>query len=174
MNEDRNPLPLLLVTEAIRELENLNDKNSQLSSHICNLGKKPGFVMVALIQTNPADFENLDVICRFIANQFSREVFNSTAKYNLTSNTFTLTYDKAPSWFQSLSPIINAGTSLQTSPTPQQFWFQSYAHFLLGVFCGAFLHFGYDAKPSLAKLSPLTLSFKLEELQETWEFSDQQ
>ena len=55
----------------------------------------------------------------------------------------------------------------------QQFWFNTYAHFVLGLYCGALLHFGYKATPEfrIGEVFPLTFTFQLEELEKTWEFS---
>ncbi|OHS94859.1 hypothetical protein TRFO_10773 [Tritrichomonas foetus] len=171
MSDDKNTLPLLLVTEAIRELEKrfegMNDKTNHIETHICNLGKKPGFVMTSQILRNGSDIEGLEEICKFIATRFSQSVFSVQAKPSLSqSKIFTLTFvERSPSWFQCLIPP-------NSSATPQQmFWFRAYGHFVMGVFCGALLHFGYKATPSFEKNSPLTLSFKLEELEGTWEFA---
>ena len=168
MSDKPFQLPLLLVTEAIRELEqrfaNMNDKNSHIETHICNLGKKPGFVLVAQLLRSSNECESLDEKFKFIANRFCNDVFQAKASYTSQNNNLTITFNEVPPWFRCLNP--------STQHTPQQiFWFRAYGHFVMGVICGALLHFGIKATPKFDNSSPLTLSFKYEELQGTWEFA---
>lgn len=170
-----NPLPQLLVTEAIRELskrfENMNDKNSHIEKHIGALGRKPGFAMASqLCRTGQENVESLDEICKFIAGKFSQAIIGMSAKHTLTqqgSKILNLTFEKLPSWFNCL---VNPG-SQQLSPD-QQFWFRCYASFIMGVYSGALLHFGYKTIQREPKIgTPLVLSLVIEDLDGTWEFS---
>lgn len=175
MIDEKNPLPLLLVTEAIRELskrfENLSEKESHIEHHICNLGKKPGFVMASHLILNSQDVEGFDEMCKFIATTFSKAMFNIQTKYQInntgTSKKLTITFSEKIPLFQCLMP---SGNHMNQQ---QQFWFNSYAQFVMGLYCGALLHFGYKAIPEFkqGELSSLTFSFLLEELEKTWEFS---
>lgn len=171
MNDEKNPLPHLLVTEAIREFakrfENLSEKESHIVHHICNLGKKPGFVITSTLNTQ--DVEGIEEIGKFMATTFSKAVFNLQAKYHFTSSPkrLSIIFSEAPSCFQCFIPLGNQINQ------QQQFWFNTYAHFVMGLYCGALLHFGYKATPEFkqGEYSPLSFSFVLEELDKTWEFS---
>lgn len=175
MSDDKfvNPIPQLLVTEAIHEFEkkfeNMTDKNTHVELNICNLGIKTGFAMASQIcRRDTTEIESLDDICKFLAGRFTQSLFNvSAAKSLSTQKVLNITFsDKLPSWFNS---IITPG-SQQQSPE-SIFWFRSYAYFLLGLYQGALLHFGYKATPALDKQPPiLSLLFRLEALEGSWEF----
>ncbi|OHT10035.1 hypothetical protein TRFO_20838 [Tritrichomonas foetus] len=172
-SEDKyvSPLPQLLVSEAIHEFEkkyeNMTDKSTHIEINICNMGVKPGFAMASQMCRNGQDFETLDDICKFLTTRFSQTLFKVTAKYVLSpQKVLSITFpEKVPSWF-------NCIVSPNGSMTPQQiFYFRAYAYFFLGLFQGAFLHFGYKATPALDNKPPLlSLLFRLESLDGSWEF----
>lgn len=180
MSDDKNsyPLPQLLVMEAIRELEKrfsgISDREKHVFQHVLNLGKKPGFSMVSqlLRQSNSStDFDTEEDVIKFIGSKLSVAVFGIAAKcsHNSVRKEFELQYtEKLPNWFSSLV--------VPGKQTPQHdFWIKAYAYFLVGVFTGAFLHFGYKA--TLANTLDekigkyLCFTFKYEKLTGTWEFS---
>ena len=159
MNDDKsvNKLPLLLVTEAIREFdkkfENMTDKNTHVELNICALGVKTGFAMASQIcRRDTSDIETLDDICKFLAGRFSQILFNVTATKNLSPQKVLniIFSDKLPAFFNS---IIAPGN--QQQPPESIFWFRSYGFFLLGLYQGALLHFGYKATPALDKQPPV-------------------
>jgi hypothetical protein len=169
------PLPHLLVTEAIRELEKhfegISDRSALIEMHIANMGRKPGFAMVSQIcRGGPESFEKIEDILAFVAGKFCQTLFGLPCKYawNAATKTLSLSFtDSLPAWFQCLAP---PGAAL----TPQQtFWFRSYAYFFGGVFCGALLHFGYRTVASLDQKSNTLLAWniKMDELDGTWEFA---
>lgn len=176
MSDDKfvNPIPQLLVTEAIHEFEkkfeNMTDKAAHIELNICNLGIKPGFAIASQIcRKEPNDYENLEDISKFLSTRFTQSLFNVPAVKTLTpQKVLTISFpDKLPSWFNS---IITPGNAQQSSNSI--FWFRAYAYFLLGLYSGALLHFGYKATPALSsdKQPSLNLSFKLEPLEGSWEF----
>ena len=177
MYEDKNsnPIPQLLVTEAIRELANiydgLADRDKHVFNQIFNFGKKPGFALVAQLCRTGLDYETAEDACKFISSKFSQAVFGVPAKlnFNSTEKTFQLQFtDKLPSWFESL---VVPGKQTQL----HDFWINAYAYFISRVYSGALLQFGYKATlinrydEKLGK--PLCLNFRFEELTGTWEFS---
>jgi hypothetical protein len=167
-------LPQLIVTEAVRELEkrfvNVNDKSSRIEAQLIALGRKPGFGMVSQIAaTTPETLEGMDQIGEFLATRFSQALFNVTPTRNWNSSTkvFTLDFQLKPAWFNSLSYGSGQMSADQT------YWFRCYAYFIMGVYAGALLHFGYKATANLDQKTgaPLLFTFKLEELDGTWAFS---
>ncbi|KAH0789505.1 hypothetical protein GPJ56_006585 [Histomonas meleagridis] len=175
MREEKNPIPQLLVTEAIRELmnryEGLADRDKHIFNQIFNFGKKPGFALIAQLCRTGLDYDTAEDACKYVATKFSQTVFGIQAKliFNSTDKTFQLQFtDKLPSWFDSL---VVPGKQTQQD----DFWIKAYAHFISGVFSGALLQFGYKVTMSnkdddkLGK--PLCLSFCYEKLLGTWEFS---
>lgn len=180
MSDDKNsyPIPQLLVTEAIRELEKrfsgMSDRDKHIFHHIINLGKKPGFSMVSqlLRQSNSStDLDTEEDAIKFIGSKLSVAVFGISAKssFNSSRKEFEIQYtEKLPNWFNSL---VVPGKQTQQ----HDFWIKAYAYFLVGFFTGALLHFGYKA--TLANSldekigKSLCFTFKYEKLTGTWEFS---
>jgi hypothetical protein len=181
MADDRgrgaNPLAQLLVTEAIREFERrfngMNDKSARVEQHIYNLGRKPGFAMTSqLLRSGQESITTIEEIGRFLAQKFSSTIFGVSATKtdaSLASNSLAIHFtDKLPAWFASIQPPP------AQPPTPDQtFWFRCYASFVVGVFSGALLHFGY--RVTLHAFDPrpgaLIISYRFEPLDGTWEYT---
>ena len=174
---NKNPLPQLLVNEAVREIakkfEGVPDNRIHINLHIYNFAKHPGFAMVSQLCRNmPMEANTLEEICTFLSTIFSKTLFGADCKYQISqkaiNKTLTFTYETPPPWFDSLL----AGTS---SPSEQYvFWYNAYKHFLEGTFAGALLHFGYKVVPTISKefIKPLTLNFvSVEEMEGNWRFS---
>ncbi|KAH0786336.1 hypothetical protein GPJ56_009722 [Histomonas meleagridis] len=170
-----NPIPQLLVTEAIRQLQNkydgMTDRDKHVYAQVFNLGKKPGFAMASQLCRSGLDYETAEDACKFISTKFSLAVFGVQAKLNFNGSekTFQLQFtDKLPSWFGSL--VVPGKQNQQ-----HDFWIKAYAHFLSGVYSGALLHFGYKSTLDNAfeekAGKPFCLGFHFEELTGTWEFS---
>lgn len=127
-----------------------------------------------LCRSGQDSVEGLEEIAKFLGGKFSSALFNVSAQCQLTGKpradqklTVSFAEKHLPSWFNCLQS--SDGGQL----TPEQtFWFRGYAFFVMGVYSGALLHFGYKATPRLQKIGPsLCLVFLLEELDGTWEFS---
>jgi hypothetical protein len=181
MADDRglgaNPLAQLLVTEAIREFDRqfngMSNKSSRVEQHICNLGRKPGFVMTSqLLRSGQENVATLDEIGRFLAQKFSPTIFGVPAtKYDtsLASNSLAIHFtDKLPAWFASIQP-----SPTQPMTPDQTFWFRCYGSFVVGVFSGALLHFGYRVREHVFDPRPgaLIISYRFELLDGAWEYT---
>jgi hypothetical protein len=181
MADDRargaNPLAQLLVTEAIREFEcrfdGMSDKALRVEHHICKLGRKPGFAMASqLLRSGQENVAALDEIGRFLAQKFSPTIFGVQATKFDTSPSpigFTINFaEKLPAWFSS---ILSAPSQPMTPD--QTFWFRCYASFVVGVFAGALLHFGFRVTWQTFELraGALTISYRCDALDGAWEYS---
>lgn len=176
MSDDKsNPLPQLLVTEAIRELaqrfEGMNDKEAHIENHICALGRKPGFAMASqLCRAGQESVEGPEDIAKFLGTKFTPALFNVPAQCQISGKTLTITFGdrRLPTWFNCLQ---NPDGSQPTAE--QSFWTRAYAFFMSGVYAGALLHFGQKATPKWNQKpeAPRAFVFTLEELDGTWEFS---
>jgi hypothetical protein len=186
MADDRgaaHPLAQLLVTEAIREFEErfegTNNKIAHIESQIRKLGRKPGFAMVSqLLRTSTESIDQIDDIARFLSLRLTPALFAVQAKAETTANpkTIRILFDRLPPWFYSISPAPITGNTASLSPE-QPFWWRAYASFLIGVYTGALLHFGLKVinrdigGPEVRSGIHIVLTFGLEELEGTWEFS---
>jgi hypothetical protein len=173
MSAGQSSFPQLLVSEAVREFDkhfsDATDKNSNIYAQLIALGRKPGFGMASQLATNEP-LDSLEQIADFLSVKFSQTLFDVTPNRNLSPDKTSLTLDfqlKPQKWFASLSLEARDRSPEQT------FWHACYAHFLLGVYAGALLHFGYKTEAiwDQATGAPLLLKFKLEELDGTWAFT---
>jgi hypothetical protein len=167
-------LPQLLVTEAIRELqkrfEHVTDKSVHIESQILNFGRKPGFSMTAHICSNmPETIDGIEQVADFLAGKFSQTLFGvpATRSFGSTNRHLTIEFRTRPTWFTSL--VQPGGSPGQQ----QQFWFRCYGHFMMGVYSGALLHFGFRAIPTFdpKQTGGLSFLFRLDELDGAWEFT---
>jgi hypothetical protein len=132
------------------------------------LGRKPGFGMASQLLLGTSDFfDGIEHVTDFIATKYSLALFGVQATRSVAAGGkgFTITFDNKPSWFNFIGPATNSLTPEQT------FWFRAYAHFMLGIFTGALLHFGLKATGSLDPTPPLSFVFSLKDLEGTWEFT---
>ena len=167
------PLPQLLVSEAIRELqkkyENALDKTTHIEMEICQMGIKPGFAIASQLCRDSADINTFDDIVKFLVSRFSPALFNLTPQSKIDkANVLKISYaDKLPSWFN----CVLSSPGLPMTPG-QIFWFRSYAYFILGLYSGALLHFGYKATVALenASLPSLRMLFRFEHLDGAWDY----
>jgi hypothetical protein len=165
-----NPLPLLLVAEALREFDahfpESPEKASQMESQMIRLGRKPGFACTAqLLRSAPDLGGSPKDIAEFLGARVSVAIVDipARASFDSTNLSMKFTYERLPAWFV---PIIGE--------PHRQPWVQGFAHFLMGFFSGALLHFGYRTVGPLGTYeltaSALTLTFRVQQLDAAWEF----
>jgi hypothetical protein len=136
----------LLVTEAINEIKDhfrSQDPDSvrpQIEFQIARLGRKPGFSMVAqLLRSSPDPTD----ITATLATVVTARLFETHADVVMAPDgaTLKITFPGGPPpWFQSFVGRVMGNT--------ERFWFRAYASFVLGVYAGAILHFGYETDAS--------------------------
>jgi hypothetical protein len=177
-SKSANCLAQLLVTEAIREFgrrfDGTNDKWTHVEKHICQLGRKPGFAMTSqLLRSGQESIYSLEDIVKFLTSKLSAQAFGVQAtRGEIYSNPRAIAIhytDKLPSWFYS---VVAPGA--QSLLPEQKTWFRCYAYFMIGVFSGALVHFGFRVichDPDIRAGTQLLINFGLEELDGTWEFS---
>jgi hypothetical protein len=139
-------LPQLLVTEAINDVKDhfrSQDPDSvqgEIEFQIRRLGRKPGFSMVAqLLRSSPDPPQ----ITAALATVVTPRLFDVRADVALAQDEMTLSITfpvGPPHWFQSFIG--------HTMSSTEQFWFRAYASFIIGVYEGAILHFGYASNAS--------------------------
>jgi hypothetical protein len=168
-----NPVPQLLVTEAIRQFEahfsESPEKASLVETEISRLGRKPGFAATAqLLRSIPDPADTLKDITDFLAGRFSIALFDVQAVPVMGKDAIKVRYgDRLPAWFASLTTphgeiIEQAGR-----------WFNGFAYFMIGLFSGALLHFGYRLiGPASYDFTSgaLTFTFRAEKIDAVWEF----
>lgn len=173
-----NPLPQLLVSEYIREVQkkcqNVQEKQIHAGLQIYNFAKRPGFAMVALICRDGGQaFASLDEVCAFLSTAFSKAVFGVECTYRIARKSMNqevaFSFPELPPWFQS---IAGAGGALVSQE--QRFAYSAYTYFFEGLYAGALMHFGYKVIPTIPKdpVVPLALNYiSVEEMEGSWRFS---
>jgi hypothetical protein len=177
MNDPRegapNPVPQLLVMEAISEFEahfhDCPEKGNRLDIEVSRLGRKPGFSATSQLLRSSNDIgDTLKDIAEFLAGRFSTALFDVPAKPTIQKDVLKLAFaDRLPGWFASL--VVQPGQVLEE----QQLWFRGFAQFVIGLYSGALLHFGYRLiGPGLYDFTAgvLTFSLRVEKLDAVWEF----
>jgi hypothetical protein len=168
-----NPVPQLLVIEAIREFEahfaDCPEKASLIATEIGRLGRKPGFAVTAqLLRSIPDPGDTLKDITDFLAGRFSVALFDIQAVPGMGNNTIKIKYgDRLPAWFTPLT--TPQGEVLEQAGR----WFNGFADFMVGLFSGALLHFGYRLiGPASYEFTTgaLTFTFRAAKLDAVWEF----
>jgi hypothetical protein len=178
MDKGPNALPLLLVTEAIREFTSHFKSpsgaadRSNLEAEISRFGRKPGFAMTSqLLRSAPEFVDSIRDIADFLDAKFTPALFDVVGKMAIQGQTITLSFPKQPIWF---TAVIGDRPALPGSMTDDALaWYRAYAAFFIGVYSGAFIHFGFDVL-SWFDCEPngdnLTFTFKLQELDGSLEF----
>lgn len=168
------PLPQLLLNEAIllfeKQYEGALDKDPKIETAVRLLGRKPGFAMIAQLIRDRDDFTDVDDIMKFIGSTFSTTLFGAMpfTEYDGKTKKFVkYTFTKQPPSYMSCLCTPKTPTSPKIT-----FWFRCYAYFIIGVYQGAFLHFGYKTLPSMEIREGwiLSISFHVIKINDQLEF----
>jgi hypothetical protein len=168
-----NPVPHLLVIEAIREFEShfqdFPEKASLVETELNRLGRKPGFSATAQLLRSANDpGDSLKEISEFLAGRLSRALFDASATGSIVKDMVQIRYgDRLPGLFTALA---SAQGEVSEEQKP---WFNGFAHFMIGLFAGSLLHFGYRLiGPASYEFTAagLAFTFRVEKLDAVWEF----
>ncbi|EAY15156.1 hypothetical protein TVAG_392730 [Trichomonas vaginalis G3] len=160
----------LLVNELAKQIK-LKYKDDVTCTNLVylklqNFGMKPGFAFAIQMVSTSLIESNLDNVVAYVGQVMGNEILGAPAEFSNDGDKFIkFQYNKElPSMFRRLGPITKQGM-----PPEQEFWLQVYGHFILGIYQGALLHFGYR---TVGKFDfgddSIQFSIKPEKLVGTW------
>jgi len=162
----------LMINEAGNEysakIPDSDSKDCFVGLKMQELGQKPGFMMALLLLDNEPELDKMDSIVKFLSGKFSKTLFGLEANVQSGYQSISIKYNGAlPSMF---SYVCSPSAPMNEK---QQYWFDLYTSFMVGVFSGAILHFGKKSIPKIKKVSSdgIEIDFDLEDMKGTWEIA---
>ena len=103
------------------------------------IGLKPGFTMAFSLVPRKFNPYSMEEIANFFRTTFSQTLFNVLPKCDANTDTLKISFSNKslPSFLHRFGPFN------QPLSQTQMFWFKVYTYFMLGVYEGAMIHFGY-------------------------------
>ena len=131
------------------------------------IGFKPGFTMAFALVPRKFNTTSMDEISTFLKGTFSQTLFSVNCEAKADKGTLNLTFKDSnlPSFIRRLGPF-------NTNFSPKQsYWFRIYTYFMLGVFEGAIVHFGYKVVATITsneQKGEFTLVYRTEKNNGDW------